>query len=94
MVKIIETNTTLQEDNTLIDFQSIVIEIDSWNDFVDEIKKRKSVSRMASIGSLHGVTLPSEVEVLDEKCDHQHLSVTFRNPMGIKMMKLAYLINE
>lgn len=93
MAKIIETNLYFNNDNVLIDFQSRVIEVDSWDSYVDEMKKGESVNRNSYLGSMIGESFPrygSNIE--DFKCDDYHLSFSFNNGLGWKMKKLAYLI--
>ena len=48
MIKVIETNTTLEDfygELIPIDTQSRIIKVDNWNDYVEEIKQQKQVHR-------------------------------------------------
>jgi hypothetical protein len=94
MVKIIETNISLNDDGIQADFQSRVIEVDSWELFVDEIKSGETKNRTACIGYLTGLSLPRQTKIESIKDDGFHLSCDFTNRFGCKMRKLAYLINE
>jgi len=94
LVKIIETNITYSESGEQNDFQSRVIEMESWESFVSEIKEGKSINRTSAIGNLVGLTLPREVKSINLTHDHFHMTLTFTNPVGNTMRKLAYLISE
>jgi len=65
MIKIIETNISIYADENeylriINDFQSRVIEVYSWEDYVQEIEESESVYRNSVIGNLHGVTIPED----------------------------------
>jgi hypothetical protein len=91
MVKVIETNISMVE-NEIKDFQSRVVEVDNWYDFVNEIKEGKTVIRNSIIGSLHGSTIPRESKIKNLWYDDFHLSCDIYNYHGIKTRKLAYLV--
>jgi hypothetical protein len=93
-VKVIETHISLDEYGNYKDFQSRVIEVKSWNSFIEEIKNKKVVMRFSAIGKLMGASLPRNAEISDLKYDEMHLSCLVINSMGMKFLKLAYLINE
>jgi len=38
MIEVIVTNLSLQVDNRILDHQSYVIEVESWNDLTDKLK--------------------------------------------------------
>lgn len=94
-MKVIETNISYDDSTNNFDFQSRVIEIENWGEYVNEIKDRKSVTRTSVIGCLWGESFPRFANnVSDFKSDNFHLSYSFVNGLGFKMRKLAYLINE
>ncbi|MEL3959506.1 hypothetical protein NST17_20350 [Caldifermentibacillus hisashii] len=94
MVKVIETNLSLQVNNDIIDHQSRVIEVDSWESYVNEIKECKTVTRNSIIGNLHGTTLPRESRVDNLQYDDFHLQCDVYNYAGMRTKKLVYLIKE
>ena len=94
MVQIIETNISLTSNNAFIDFQSRVIEVKSWKSYVYELMEGESVSRKSSLGNMYGESLPRNVDIYHFEHDERHLSFSFYNKLGVKMKKLAYLINE
>ena len=93
MIKIIETNLSMEGD-IIKDHQSRVIETDSWEGFIDEIKTHKFVMRTAILGSLYGNTVPRSSKVENLIYDDKHLSCDVYNYANMKTRKLAYLINE
>jgi hypothetical protein len=47
MISIIETNISLK-DNDIRDFQSRVVKVVSWKDYIEEMKNKKCISRMSA----------------------------------------------
>lgn len=92
MVKIIETNLSLDNENNIRDFQSRVIEAESWDSFIDEIKNGKTVLRNSILGSMSGCTLPRQSKIEELIYDDRHLSCNVINYAEQKTKKLAYLI--
>jgi len=92
MIKVIETNLSIDEENTIKDHQSRVIEVESWKEYIEEIKDAKSVSRSCFIGSLHGNTIPQEVRTENLVHDDNHLSYDIINRFGIKSKKLSFKV--
>jgi len=90
MIKVIETNLSLQCDDSIIDHQSRVVEIDNWDNYINEFKECKAISRNSIIGCLNGYTLSPKIsEIKNLKYDDFHLScdVYIGN---YKSKKLAY----
>lgn len=97
LVKVIETNITYGKDGLQSDFQSRIIEVGSWDEYIIEIKERNPVFRYSCIGNMMGESFPRfvrEFYIDDFTYDNFHLSYSFKNGLGNKMKKLAYLINE
>ncbi|MDD4779070.1 MAG: hypothetical protein PHT02_00505 [Tissierellia bacterium] len=92
MIKVIETNLSIQVDNTIIDHQSRVIEVESWKDYIEEIKSAKTVIRNSVIGALHGATIPKEAKIENLIYDDFHLKCEVINWLGIRSIKLAYKV--
>jgi hypothetical protein len=90
MIKVIETNLSVDGENTIKDHQSRVIGIDSWDKYIQEIKDAKAVYRSSIIGSLHGNTIQSDSKVKNLIYDEFHLSCDVYNRFGIMSKKLAY----
>ena len=90
MIKVIETNLSIDNENKLRDFQSRVIEIDSWEDIIQEIKDCKTVIRNSVLGCLSGTTIPRESKIENLTYDDFHLSCDVINYAGMKTKKLIY----
>ena len=90
MIKIIETNLSIDKENTIKDHQSRVIEVDSWESYVIEIKDAESVSRNSVIGDLHGFSILPEARIENLTYDDFHLDYDMINRFGMKSKKLAY----
>lgn len=91
MVKVIETNLSLQADDSIIDHQSRVIEVGSWDEYVNEIKEGETINRD---GTMYGVSIPRESRIKNFKSDDFHLSCDIYNYANKKTKKLAYLIKK
>lgn len=96
MIKVIETNISLNPNydyDIIIDHQSRVIEVESWEDFINEIKEAKTVIRNSYIGNMEGTTLPRESKIENLVYDDFHLSCNVLNWLGHKSKKLVFKIN-
>ena len=92
MIKVIETNLSLDYDDNIIDHQSRVIQVESWEDFINEIKESKTVIRNSILGCLSGCTIPKQSKVVNLKYDDKQLSCDIYNWIGRKTKKLVYKI--
>jgi len=92
MIKVIETNLSVDRENTIKDYQSRVIEVESWEDYVQEIKYSKAIYRSSIIGSLHGNTIQSDSKIENLTYDDFHLICDVINRYGIMSKKLAYKV--
>lgn len=90
MIKVIETNLSVNLDGEIKDHQSRVIEVESWEEYVQEIRNEEFIERKSIIGNLHGKTIPSDVIVDNLVYDDKHLSCDIYNRHGIMSKKLAY----
>lgn len=92
MIKVVETNLSLNSINEIMDHQSRVIKIENWEEYVNEIKEGKSIHRYSYIGSLHGCTLNADPKVENVLYDDFHLRCDVTNKFGFKSKKLVYKI--
>lgn len=92
MIKVIETNLSIDSNNNIKDHQSRVIEIDNWDDFVNEIKEAETVVRNACMGNMHGTTIPRNAKVENLNYDDKHLMCDVYHHAGTHSKKLAYKI--
>lgn len=92
-VKIIETNLSLNPNDelTIMDHQARVIEVESWESYIEEILSGDMVYRSAAIGSgMGGYSFPKGI-IEDFKSDNRHLSYTTTNEAAV-IKSLAYLV--
>jgi hypothetical protein len=87
MIQIIETNL-IMENNIIMDHQSRVVNVNNWNDYIEEIKHSEPVSRT---GSLHGYTILPSSKVSNLRYDEYHGSCDVTNKLG-ESKKLFYRI--
>ncbi|WP_303984221.1 hypothetical protein [Niallia circulans] len=93
MIKVIETNLSVNfATNEIVDHQSRVVEVSSWEDLIMEIQSGKTVIRNSVIGSLHGNTIPKESKVENLIFDEKHLSCDITIYDGSKTKKLIYKV--
>jgi len=92
MIKVIETNLSIDNNDNIADHQSRVIEIESWDSFIEEIKECKTVIRNSILGCMSGCTIPRESKVENLKYDDRTLSCDVYNYIGMKTKKLVYRI--
>ena len=90
MIKVIETNLSLDYDDNIIDHQSRVIQVESWDSFINEIKESKTIIRNSVLGCLSGCTIPKQSKVVNLKYDDKQLSCDVYNYIGMKTKKLVY----
>lgn len=92
LTKVIETNISYYEDNTTIsDVQSRVIEVDSWNAYLEEIRNQEQVFRYAAMGNLSGVSFPRDAIIKDFDANNKRLICHLELYNGNKLLKIAYV---
>jgi hypothetical protein len=92
MALIIETNISLDENNNFVDHQSRVVEVDSWDELVQEVIDKKPVIRKAYLGSMYGVTIPKGCTIENLVVKDYHLSCDITTYNELKSKKLLYLV--
>ena len=92
MIAIIETNLSIDTTNTIKDFQSRVIEVESWNNYIQEIKECRTIERSSVLGNLYGVSISRESKVENLFYDDVHLSCDVINRFGFRTKKLVYRV--
>lgn len=95
MVKIIETNLLIK-GRFITDHQSRVIEMNSWQEYVELFTTYdgNSTSNIFSLTGLDGNILPRQVDITDLEHDEFHLQCTIVNYKGEISKKLAYLVKR
>lgn len=94
MIKVIETNLSMNPNNIIIDHQSRVVQVDSWESYINEIKEERSVSRLDRYGSIHGCSFPIGCKLDSLKYDEFHLTYNAVKNGGLWSKELAYRIAD
>lgn len=98
MAKIIETNISYEakpfSTQFIHDFQSRVIEVESWDIYIDEHIDTKSITRDCIIGNLYGASIPRVATIDDLEHNENTLKCEIYDYRGLRTTRLAYLINE
>lgn len=91
MIKVIETNLSLNKTETIKDHQSRVVEVNSWEDYCKAFEEYDGKPvEFKSITNMTGNSIPREMAVLNLEYDDFHLSCDVWD--GLYMTKkLAYL---
>lgn len=92
MALVIETNLSIDDKGNIADHQSRVIEVDSWDSYIEEIKSGITKYRMSYLGDLVGNSLPRCSKIENLVYDELHLSCDVWNYASILSKKLAYLV--
>jgi hypothetical protein len=90
MELVIETNLLINEDETIRDHQSRVVEVESWESYAEEIKRGDSVERRSFLGHMDGKSLIGKV--LEVEFDDHHGSCITILKDGVKTKKLLYRV--
>ncbi|GAA4879401.1 hypothetical protein GCM10023310_69450 [Paenibacillus vulneris] len=93
MAKVIETNLSMA-NGEIADFQSRIIEVESWTLYVNEIGNGDSINHPAYIGNMYGYSILPNAKVENFTYDEYHLSCDVYHSDGWPTKKLAYLIDE
>jgi len=97
MVKIIETNLLLDDNNIIQDHQSRVIEDESWENYISMFKNHNNFASgyfKSLVGCLDGYSIPGSGIVENLAYDDFHLTCTVVRQGRISNIydkKLAYL---
>lgn len=97
MIKIIETNIILDKDNIMHDHQSRVIEVKSWDEYVNcyekNIEMNKTENDFKSVTGLVECSLSKYGDITELKHDDFHLSCYHVMNNGFhKTLRLAYRV--
>lgn len=94
IVKIIETNLSLDNINNIMDHQSRIIEVNSWEDYCKVFQEYRGDSvEFKSLTLMKGDTLQKNCSITNFVYDKFHLSCDILKGK-IRTKKLAYLVIE
>lgn len=88
---VIETNLSMK-DGEVYDYQSRVIEIDDWDNYVSIFTNYDGtpIDKFIPITNMLGCSIPKDVKIENLVHDEKHLSCDFTRDNGFEMKKLAY----
>jgi len=86
MIMVIETNIYDQ------DFQSRVIEVESWESYVEEIKNKIAIKRSSVIGHCYGISIPKECIISDLVVTNYKLSCIITTVTHKEIRHLVYKV--
>lgn len=92
MALVIETNLSIDDKGNIADHQSRIIEVDSWDSYIEEIKLGITKYRISYLGNLGGSSLPRYFKIENLVYDELHLSCDVWNYANMLSKKLAYLV--
>ena len=92
MVKVIETNISIDDNGEYRDHQSRIIEVTSWQDMIEEVSQNKAVARNSYYGGMSGCTIPRMAKVENLIYDDNHLWCDITTYNGLKTRKFLYLV--
>jgi hypothetical protein len=96
-IKVIETNLSIHANTgEIMDHQARVIEVESWDSYIEEILTGDAVYRKALLGddkneNMEGYSFPLNGIIEDFKSDGHHLSYITTSGSGMSK-SLAFLI--
>ena len=92
MIKIVEANISCCQDGKIpYDIQTRVIEVNNWDEYVDEIKNQRQVFRTSINEDYTGVSFPKGAIVKRFEANDQMLICSFNLYNGRHMLKTAYI---
>ena len=91
-VKIIEAKIIHDYQSKPMYVQSRVIEVDSWEKYVEEIKQQKQINRKSIIGYSEGVSFPKSATTKSLKWDNKSLLCEFYLWNKTLVLQTAYVI--
>jgi hypothetical protein len=92
MIKVIETNISFDDNNNFADHQSRVVEVESWQDLIEEVFNQKTIIRESYLGNMMGCIIPKMCVIDRLIYDDFHLSCNISTYNGFKIQKLLYKI--
>ena len=93
MNRIIETNLSIDDKGNIADHQSRIIQVESWESYIEEIKSGETKYRMSYLGNLHGCSLPKFCRVDNLAFDDFHMSCDVCNSQNALSKKFSFLVD-
>lgn len=92
MIRVIETNLNIDEDDVIRDHQSRIVEVEDWYTYCKAFEKYNGEAIYFKSKTMPGNSISSNCIITDLIYDDIHLSCMFLHPSGYITKKLAYRI--
>ena len=92
MIQVIETNLSIDKDDTIRDHQSRIIEVEDWDTYCKAFEKYNGEAVYFKSKTMRGYSILSDCTMTDLIYDDIHLSCMVLHPSGFITKKLAYRI--
>jgi len=92
LIKVIETNLSLDSYGEIKDHQSRMIEVKGWSKLIEEIQNKDVIIRKSFLGNLEGVSIPKNSRVYQIDFSENHGTCIVVNYLGHKTKKLFYRV--
>lgn len=92
MIRVIETNLSIDKDNIIRDHQSRIIEVEDWDTYCKTFEEYNGEAVYFKSKSMYGYSIPPNCNITNLIYDDIHLSCMVLHPSGFITKKLAYRI--
>jgi len=92
LIKVIETNLSLDSYGEIADHQSRMIEVEGWSELIEEIQNKDVIIRKSFLGNLEGVSIPKNSSVYQIDFSENHGTCIVVNYLGDKTKKLFFRV--
>ena len=92
MIRVIETNLSIDEDDVIRDHQSRIVEVEDWDTYCKAFEKYNGEAIYFKSKTMPGNSISSNCIITDLIYDDIHLSCMSLHPSGYITKKLAYRI--
>lgn len=90
-INVIESNLSISKDRFIVDFQSRVIEVGSWEEYIKCFEEYNglAVDGFKAVTNMIGNSIPKNIEIVNLNYDERHLSCEIHKDDFINY-KLSY----
>ena len=92
MIQVIETNLSIDKDDTIRDHQSRIVEVEDWDTYFKAFEKYNVEAVYFKSKTMRGYSILSNCTMTDLIYDDIHLSCMVLHRSGFITKKLAYRI--
>lgn len=92
MIQVIETNLSIDKDNTIKDRLSRIVEVEDWDTYCKAFEEYNGEAVYFKSKAMRGYSILSNCTITDLIYDDIHLSCMVLHPSGFITKKLAYRI--